>query len=237
MKRSGYTRLAVVALTALLISATTTNVVAQEYSTTEYSNDRYSTYEYDDADYEVPRIDTRRWNNDLRVGIGLPGVIHLLTMNIIVDVDTDPSYTHQTSSDLLADARSYDSPTRLLPPITLEYSRYINKWLKIGGKAMYSSVYYHERNVGTNKIIRSHYDNAYAMFVNFRFEYLRRDVVQLYSGIGVGATVRQNESYVIAFPMIDVTYLGITLGRDLYGFAELGGGISGCIRVGMGYKF
>ena len=237
MKRSGYTRLAAVALTALLISATTTNVVAQEYSTTEYSNDRYSTYEYDEAEYEVPRIDTRRWNNDLRVGIGLPGVIYLLATNIIVDVDAAPSDTHYTSSDLLASARSYDSDTRLLPPITLEYSRYINKWLMIGGKAMFSSVYYHERNIGTNKRVCSHYDNTYAMFVNIRFEYLRRDVVQLYSGIGVGATVRHDESYVVALPMIDVTYLGVTVGRNIYGFAELGGGISGCIRVGMGYKF
>ena len=73
--------------------------------------------------------------------------------------------------------------------------------------------------------------------VNFRFEYLRRDVVQLYSGIGVGATERHDESYVVALPMIDVTYLGVTVGRNIYGFAELGGGINGCIRVGMGYKF
>ena len=107
----------------------------------------------------------------------------------------------------------------------------------IGGKAMFSSVYYHELNVGTNKRVCSHYDNTYAMFVNFRFEYLRRDVVQLYSGIGVGATVRHDESYVVALPMIDITYLGVTVGRNIYGFAELGGGISGCIRVGMGYKF
>ncbi len=195
---------------------------------TQYSIDKPSNQSY--RGEELP------WRNDLRIGVGVPGFIHLI-VSAGIQVDVDPSSTIPTTSDSLAADRYYDTSSYYLPPFTLEYGHYLKSWFMIGCKAMYSSIYHHERHIATHKRFATHCDNTISLLFNMRFEYLRRDLFRMYSGIGVGATVRFSENFALGIPMFDMTYIGMTVGRSLYGFAEFGAGISGCIRVGMGYKF
>ena len=38
-------------------------------------------------------------------------------------------------------------------------------------------------------------------------------------------------------PMFDVALIGVTFGRSLYGFVEVGGLVGGSARAGIGYRF
>ena len=211
----------------------TTKATAQDlegYDVAEEQDYNYRSTEQDYRSEELP------WNNDLRIGVGVPGFIHLLVAAGI-NVDINSQTTAPTTSDQLASSRYYDTPSYYLPPFTLEYGHYLKKWLLIGAKTMYSTIFYHERHIATHKRVATHCDNTLSILFNMRFEYLRRDIFRMYSGIGIGATMRFTKDFVIGIPMFDMTYIGMTVGKNIYGFAEIGAGTSGCIRVGMGCKF
>ncbi|MBR0336725.1 MAG: hypothetical protein IIX34_07690, partial [Alistipes sp.] len=74
-----------------------------------------------------------------------------------------------------------------------------------------------------------------SLMPSFRFVYLYREKVQLYSTVSVGFAAGSG----MALPWADFTLIGCTFGRKLFGFVELGSltGIGGCGRVGIGYRF
>ena len=178
--------------------------------------------------------DERRWNNDIRVNIGAPGP---LTYILLLDFNMDKPTDTFTASDRLAAGRYYEGPTYFLPPISLEYGRYVNKWLVVGAKASFTGIFSSMRHIATNKRFSTDGEYILSTVVNLRFDYLRRDIVSLYSGIGLGITTKISYDYNMVAPMFDVTYFGITVGKNIFGFAELGGGGSGCLRCGIGGRF
>ena len=66
-----------------------------------------------------------------------------------------------------------------------------------------------------------------------RFTYLNREKVQLYSAVSLGAVFGNYE----IVPCYDLTLFGCTFGKKVFGFAEIGNGIGGWGRVGIGYRF
>jgi hypothetical protein len=66
---------------------------------------------------------------------------------------------------------------------------------------------------------------------------MRRKYVQLYSAVGAGVAARFDREVGVIIPMYDLTYFGIVVGKNLYGFAEVGAGVSGFARAGIGYRF
>lgn len=80
-----------------------------------------------------------------------------------------------------------------------------------------------------------------------RFTYLNRPIVRLYSSIGVGVgfcreRTRNVDGHIEAnrnehFCPAEVTILGVSVGRRLFGFAELSTGSMGVCSAGIGYKF
>jgi hypothetical protein len=178
----------------------------------------------------------RRWNNDLRTSIGAPGLLPLLMLNeLTYDLETD-EYPF-TASEKLADKRYYDGSVYFVPPISLEYGRYVNRWLVIGAKASIMGLYQHKRHIGTHKRISTKSALILSTAVSLRFDYLRRDLVSLYSGISVGIGTKIGGKESIISPTLDMTYFGITVGKHIFGFAEIGGGASGVVRCGIGGRF
>ena len=80
-----------------------------------------------------------------------------------------------------------------------------------------------------------------------RFTYLNRPIVRLYSSIGVGVgfcreRTRNVEGYIEnnqheTFCPAQITLLGVSVGRRLFGFAELSTGSLGVCTAGIGYRF
>lgn len=166
-------------------------------------------------------------NNDLRVSIGFPGAISWLT-------------SHGLDLRLLFDTRSEDfyySRDIYIPPISLEYNYTLKPWCSFGAKAVFSAYYCYKLDSTTHKILCTDGNWQVGIVANVRFEYMRRELVRLYSGIGLGATLQLYNNSGHCIPMIDMTYIGVNVGKQLYGFAEFGGGLSGLVRTGMGWRF
>lgn len=71
-----------------------------------------------------------------------------------------------------------------------------------------------------------------------RYVYYSGPAFSIYSSIGVGLIVGAEKKELFAFPTFQLTPLGVTFGRKVFGFAEWSGGVSffgG--RAGIGYKF
>ena len=178
-----------------------------------------------------------RWRHNLRVSIGVPSLITSLAMDALWDVEPDVISDPGRISDRLASSRYYDSPTYFLTNVALEYGYAIKSWLHIGAKAAFAGSWSSSRHIITDQLHRRNNNYFTAAVTNVRFEWLRRNNVQLYSSIGVGVQVIIYDYDTEVYPIWDHTFIGCSFGRAFYGFVELGGGASGSLRAGIGYRF
>lgn len=178
--------------------------------------------------------------NNLRITYGLPGLIPIvMVLGEVMFDSSSPSREvfDQTLSNHINDEHSYWGDMRMFAMLNAEYTHSLKPWLAIGGKFSFGTRWQYERNISTNEVISK--DNAYAIatLISFRFDWLHKDLVQLYSGIAVGAAAHIEKGDTFFTPMFDTTYIGVSVGRRVYGIAEVGGGISGIWRIGIGYRF
>ena len=226
--RGVYALLIAVVLTAL--SSTTTK--AQEYTTEEiYENSRYVVMREG-----TPRnkIDTLRWRHNIRLSVSTASAMHVYFLE---GNGMNERNGINTASDMLAHYRYYDTPTYIVTPISLEYSYYAKKWLSVGCKTSFTALFSDVRNIATDE--RLYRNNSYvaSAILTLRFDYLRREYVQMYSTVGMGLSARFKYDDGILSPMYDFTLVGISIGKSFYGFGEIGGGITGLFRCGFGYRF
>lgn len=212
-------------------------LVAQEHITHEDIKQSVSTYWHDNYTPEqstTTPLDIEH-RNSLRLSYGVPGPFLMVALNMFgAEVDIKPA---TTLSERLADYRYYETAHRVLTAINLEYSRKVTRVTSLGVKGTIGLNTSSYRHVGTNELLYRNNIILSTLLFNMRFDWLQREVVTLYSTVGVGLLSYNtlNEGYII--PTLDLTYLGLTVGKRLYGMLELGGGMSGMIRVGIGYKF
>ncbi len=83
-------------------------------------------------------------------------------------------------------------------------------------------------------------ENYYTGAVEMDFRFINRRNFCLYSGLGVGLTVRKGtytysdtETSSSAFPVIQVTLIGFRVGDKIALFGELGGGYKGVLHGGV----
>lgn len=182
--------------------------------------------------------DTLRWRHNIRLTLGSPSYIQNVFLDGIMDDSNEIRPQEMpTASDKLAEYRYYTTPTYMVTPISLEYNHYVKKWLSIGGKATFTALYNEVRNIATEERLYANGSYGVGLILNLRFEYMRREYVQLYSAVGLGLAARFEYNRGILTPMYDFTYFGIAVGKGFYGFAEIGAGLSGCARAGIGFRF
>lgn len=135
------------------------------------------------------------------------------------------------------------------PGFDLEYGYNIKNWLSIGVNFATDVV---KKNLFNeeDKSIRIG-DGLYTSFtlgVNVRFTYYDRGIVTMYSSVGLGVSgflsgekkngeARDQSFSVFSIPTPDVKLFGVTFGRELYGFADVGYSATGIFRAGIGYRF
>jgi hypothetical protein len=213
--------------------------VAQELSHEEAY--RLASYivaqEYDKKEHR--EYDTLRWRHNLRLTFGTPSAIQCAFLDGIMSESNEVNAPSRipTASDKLAQYRYYTTPTIMVTPISVEYNYYVKRWLTVGGRATFTSLYNEVRNIATDEKLYSNGSYALGLILNVRFEYMRREYVQLYSAVGLGLAARFEYNRGIMTPMYDLTYFGIVVGKGFYGFAEIGAGLSGCARAGIGFRF
>lgn len=186
---------------------------------------------------EQAQIPSLRYKNTLSVGYGLLfGAVYIPLFDMYTKEYNDIAYNTSLSNQL-ADSRYYWSTERAFTGITIEYSRRIKSWFAIGAKGVVSFNTRAKRHIGTNELLYRDNTLLAAALLNMRFDWFCRKTVTMYTSIGIGLMTHTDyyETYVL--PMYDAAWVGITVGRRLYGYAEFGGGIGGLFRVGMGYRF
>lgn len=174
------------------------------------------------------------YRHDLRVGLGATG----LSMLFYLDTTFDANFPsdNETMSDILAHYRFNYGELRLTPVISLEYSYAVNDWFAIGVKSSYVSMYRTRTHAHTGERYGRVSLTAINAMVNARFQWLNRDIVKMYSSLGLGAMT----SFGLVkdtFFFYDATWVGLSVGEKVYGYFEFGGGASGVARAGLGVRF
>lgn len=180
-----------------------------------------------------------RWRHNIRIGYALPS---LLSGLLLIDFGDEDATTGRhpydpTLSDQLNDAHYYKGKQRMLSNLTAEYSYTFKPWLSFGAKLSYAGIWQSTRHISNDKVVSYDGQHIIGVIANVRFDWLRRRYIQLYSSIGLGVISIINHDDTTVLPLPDATYLGLSAGNKLYGYLELGGGISGSLRVGLGYRF
>lgn len=134
-----------------------------------------------------------------------------------------------------------------LPSFNLNYMYQVKRWFAVGAILTYTGTrqsYYSIRNDRKTHNNRNHY---YTFIPTVRFDWFNRPRVKLYSGLGVGIGYHSEKLSRISEGMVykytelylapEVTFFGLTVGSRLYGFGEIGLGLDGIVRGGIGYKF
>lgn len=183
------------------------------------------------------QIPSLRYKNTLSVGYGLLfGAVYIPLFDMYTKEYNDIAYNTSLSGQL-ADSRYYWDTERAFTGITIEYSHRLKSWFAIGAKGVVSFKTRAKRHIGTNELLYRDNTLLAAALLNMRFDWFCRKTVTMYTSLGIGLMSHTDyyETYVL--PMYDAAWVGITVGRRLYGYAEFGGGIGGLFRVGMGYRF
>lgn len=183
------------------------------------------------------QIPSLRYKNTLSVGYGLLfGAVYIPLFDMYTKEYNDIAPNNSLSNQL-ADSRYYWDTERAFTGITIEYSHRLKSWFAIGAKGVVSFKTRAKRHIGTNEILYRDNTLLAAALLNMRFDWFCRKTVTMYTSLGIGLMSHTDyyETYVL--PMYDAAWVGITVGRRLYGYAEFGGGIGGLFRVGMGYRF
>ena len=130
-----------------------------------------------------------------------------------------------------------------LPSFTLSYYYYVLKWLGIGGDLSTMSM------CTTEKYFKNHSTYAYYLETNLyiavglRFDYYHKSVLDLYSGFTFGANIRFHTTETNPLLLTtsrftwQLTFLGLRVGKKVYGTFDIGYGYKGFFSLGIGCRF
>lgn len=127
--------------------------------------------------------------------------------------------------------------------LNVDYGYWIKRWLYVGGAATWTGGFSRVSSVIDHSLVGYFNYTALSLMPTVRFSWLNRGVVQLYSSVGLGATVAIYEpefnapNRAMATIAYDVTLFGISVGRKWLGYLEIGAGMRGTICAGFGYRF
>lgn len=139
------------------------------------------------------------------------------------------------------EATYYMGPTHYYT-LSGDYSYWVNEWFNIGGSLTWV---YGCRNMFddiSHRRIRQLRDDYISIMPMVRFAWYRNGIVQLYSSAAIGLGIERSDRYdtredIDLYCAFDFKFLGLSVGRKWFGFAEVGYGSRGVINVGFGYRF
>lgn len=211
-------------ITLLICALFVTSVISAQSRTVEYDGQQNTV--------TVTRVKPKRVDqHDLRIGIGSPS----LGLGLFVTTYADDYYYKNFREEVL-DAKTYDAGTYFTGIYSLSYAYHSRRWLQCGATVNFALLTNPTRYVEDNTLKSRETGFMVSVMPTFRFVYLYREKVQLYSTVSVGLA---GGSSGMMLPWADFTLIGCTFGHKLFGFVELGSltGTGGCGRVGIGYRF
>ncbi len=151
-------------------------------------------------------------------------------------------------NDLLGDgyldALYTEGATRTTAAITASYMYNLTKRFSVGGSLSYYGVYRSTFDRVTEELVGRHTDQCLSAIAMVKLNYLSTEIVRLYGKLGLGLGLNWTNHYLEDEGYSDrhmyltgnVTFLGVQVGKKLYGFGEFGVGSNGVLIGGIGYK-
>ena len=167
--------------------------------------------------------------HDFRIGVGSLSLTTLFTLDGGWNID---DYYYDFRQDM-AVADTYLTPRHFVGNYSLSYTYHDRRWLQYGGTVTFGASTRWRKNAVTGEKIENLSRYALAVMPSVRFVWFYRENIQLYSSISLGLVTDFDEAYVWG----DMTCVGCSFGRKVFGFVELGGGMAGSARIGLGYRF
>ncbi len=140
-------------------------------------------------------------------------------------------------------SRTHRGPVYTAGAWSLSYDYRFRKWFDLGLMLGYYGEYSRSYSNTDASPVGRNRAHAITVMPAMRFTWLNRRWVRMYSSLGLGATFvfghrdRNTDSFRERHVAFQFTPVGISVGRSLFGFAEIGAGAQGCLMMGIGYKF
>ena len=159
----------------------------------------------------------------------------------------EPAIVQRYPNVIYPDDLTYRGALKTSGGYALSYMYTPAKWFAVGLYAGYVSQWQTTHLRATQAVTSTTTERHLMLVPTVRFTYLNRPLVRLYSSIGVGVgfcreRTRNVDGHIESnrnerFCPAEVTFLGVSVGRRLFGFAELSTGSMGVCAAGIGYKF
>ena len=216
-------------LLLLFVIAASSTAIAQEVTNTDEATPQTT----DIAAEQTKNLQTIRYKHDLRLTYGAPGLTSWIFLD---DSDWDKpislAYPDHIDPTTVTAGRAH-----ALMTLGLGYSYQLTPLISLGAKTTFATLWQHSYDNVTNVKVYSHRYYNISALADVRFSWLRRENIELYSSLSLGAMLHIAPTEMECVPMLDVALIGVTFGRSLYGFVEVGGLVGGSVRAGLGYRF
>ena len=167
--------------------------------------------------------------HDIRVGVGTMSLVTTFALDdwgcadcAVVDFRRD-----------IASADTHLTPRIFIGNYTFSYTYHDRRWLQYGGKVVFGASTRWRKDSFTGEKIDNLSYYCLSIMPTVRFNWFYREKVQLYSTVSVGVITDFDEAY----PWGDLTLVGCSFGRKVFGFVEVGIGTAGWLRGGIGVRF
>lgn len=179
-------------------------------------------------------LPTRVDKHELRVAVGPLTFATNMMMGYFGDRIHDAPEEYKPFRDQINEADTYLTSKKYVGTYTLNYAYHSRRWFQAGVTLGMAPFVQTRRDSATDKKIENTNDYLFFVMPTLRFVYLYREKVQLYSAISAGLTYATNDG-VNAWG--DVALFGCSFGGKVFGFTELGMGLGGYARIGIGVRF
>ncbi len=167
--------------------------------------------------------------HDFRIGVGSLSLTTLFALDGGWNID---DYYYDFRQDM-AMADTYLTPRTFVGNYSLSYTYHDRRWLQYGGTVSFGASTRWRKDAATGEKVENLSRYALAVMPSVRFVWFYREKVQLYSSVSLGVVTDFDDAYIWG----DVALVGCSFGRKVFGFVELGGGMTGSARIGLGYHF
>lgn len=189
---------------------------------------------YRESDYSerITRPERTSWSgyHDIRMSVSGPSVVLLINAQTL---------SNKGRYDLI----SSSGPLFMTPTVGLNYMYGFRRWLSLEGGISVANASGNRYDYFTDELIGRNNITMVSVSALVRFTYYSRGMVTLYSSLGLSFMIEDlryghEKTYSTTYDFFpEVRLFGITFGRRLYGFAEIGAGASGFAGLGIGYRF
>ncbi len=151
--------------------------------------------------------------------------------------------------DYVVNKNNYQRNIKEIPPLfggfNFGYKRYIkNKFVPLLN-ITYTQINSEFNNKISDTLSFKSKDYSIAILPGFEYHYLQKPLIQLYSGLQLGLYInkqklienKQEISNTKTWFAFQVDIIGISVGKRISGFIELGFGFTGIIKTGISAKF